>query len=316
MTNRYREPAARMGAGFLFTGFGPKPVLAPEDGNGNGDDEAAKAAAKAAADKAAADAAKAAADKAAADKEAADKVELENKLKGLSDREAELLKDSMKKKEKLQAAEKNLADLQAQLKKFEGIDPAKVADLLKKEADAEAARVDAEKKALEAKGDFDRLKQMMADEHKKQLDAKDVEVTTTKSALDAAMVQINDLTIGSAFSGSSFVGDELVLTPAKARILYGDHFDVEENRVVGYDKPKGAKNRTALVDGSGKPVAFEDAIKKIVDADPDRDRLIKSKIGTGAGSKTGNDKIPTKTTEIRGADRMALALAARAAGRK
>src|ERR1700751_4431946 len=76
----------------------------------DGEDAAAKAAAdKAAADKAAAD--KAAADKAAADKTAADaaaaakeKADLEEKLKGMTDSEAKLLKEQMATKQKLKDA--------------------------------------------------------------------------------------------------------------------------------------------------------------------------------------------------------------------
>lgn len=315
MSYRTAQIAAPMGIARILSGYGPKPML-DKPNEGGADDAAAKAAAeKAAAEKAAAD--KAAADKAAADAAAAAAAkELEDKLKGLSDREAELLKDAMKKKEKLQAAEKTLADLQAQLKRFEGIDPGKVAELLKKEADAEAAKVDAEKKALEAKGDFERLKQMMADEHAKQLKEKDEAVTTTKSALDAALAQIDELTIGNAFGTSSFITDELVLTASKARTLYGAHFELENGQIVAYDKPKGAKERTKLVDGSGNAVAFDEAIKKIVNADPDRDRLIKSKVGTGAHSRTSNDKTAPQNTGATGVSRMAAALAARAAARK
>ena len=231
------------------------------------------AAQQAAAEKAAAE--KAAAEKAAAEKAAAEKAEQEGKGgTGPSDEEARLLKENMSKKEQLKKKDEELAALK---KQFEGIDPEAVRKLL-------AEQKSAEEQALEKKGDYERLKARMAEEHGK-------EVTTLKAQLEALQGEksklastINDLTVGTQFGQSKFIGDELTLTPAKARVIYGDYFEVEEGKIVGYDKPRGSAGRTALVDQYGTAVGFDAALRKIVEADPEKDHLLKSKIKAGAGS--------------------------------
>lgn len=292
-------------------------------GSGGADDAAAKAAAdaaaaaaaekaaseKAAADKAAADKAaseKAAADKAAADKAAADKADGDKKS-GLSDKEAEFLKENMAKKEKLKEAEAKLAELQAQIEKFKDIDPEKAKTLIAKEQEAEKA-------ALEAKGEFDRLKKMMAEEHAKEKSSLEEAVKAKDASLAAALAQINELTIGQAFSNSEFVKSELVMPASKARAVYGAHFEIENGRIVAFDKPKGDEGRSKLVDGSGETMSFEAAMRKIIESDADRDSLLKSKIREGAGSQTSNDdrnKSMTDTSGLKGMSRIAAGLSER-----
>jgi hypothetical protein len=77
--------------------------------------------------------------------------------------------------------------------------------------------------------------------------------------------------------------------------------------VVAYDKPAGATDRTVLVDGSGNPLSFDKAIERIVDADPDRDTLRKSKMRAGAGSNNDGGKPPVNIGS--GRERIQAALA-------
>lgn len=193
---------------------------------------------------------------------------------GPSDAEAKLIKENMAKKEQLRKVQDELTALR---KQFEGIDPEAVRKLLSEQRSAE-------EQALEKKGDYERLKARMAEEHGK-------EVTTLKAQLEALQGEksklastINDLTVGTQFGQSQFISGELTLTPAKARVIYGDFFDVEDGKIVGYDKPRGSAGRTALVDQYGTAVAFDAALRKIVEADPEKDHLLKSKVKAGAGS--------------------------------
>jgi hypothetical protein len=294
-------PVASPSIARIFSGYGPKPFLEPEDlGGKGGDDEAAKGVAAALAAKEAAD--KAAADAAA--KAAADAAALESAgKKTVDDEKAKLIKESMERKARIK-------ELEEQLKAFDGVD----AEAARKAA---AEKAEAEKKALEKAGDFDRLKAMMADEHQKAIDAEKARAKALEEQLTSKDRVINELTLGSAFNGSAFINGELVLTPSKTRAVYGAHFDIEDGKVIGYDKPAGAAERTKLVDGSGNPLAFEDALKKLVDTDPDRERLIKSKLAAGAGSKT--DGLPAKQAgedKTAGRSRIELALAARSAAKK
>jgi hypothetical protein len=199
--------------------------------------------------------------------------------KGPTDEEARLLKENMKRKEELRKAGEEKASLEAKLKQFEGIDPDAIRKLLEDQKSAES-------KALEAKGDWDRLKTRMSEEHTREMGSVKQQLEALQSTLGQANNTINELSIGSKFGQSQFISEELTLTPGKARVIYGDHFDLVDGEVVGYDKPRGAANRTAIVDQYGNSVAFEDAMRKIVEADPEKDHMLKSKIKPGAGSDT------------------------------
>lgn len=240
-------------------------------GTGGGSGDGGEAAKKAAEEAAAKAAEEAAAKKAAEDAAAA------TGTKKPTDEEARLLKESMKRKEALDKANADLKAAQEALKKFDGIDPDAVRKLL-------ADQKSAEEKSLEAKGDWDRLKARMAEEHGKEVNTLQEQIKQLSEELGKTKGTVKDLSIGTQFSQSKFIAEELTLTPAKARVIYGDHFDVEDGKIVGYDKPRGAANRTAIVDQYGNAVAFEDALKKIVEADPEKDHLLKSKMKTGAGS--------------------------------
>ena len=267
----------------------------------DGDDGAAAAAEAAAAAKAASDAAAA---KALADAAAA----LEAVKIKPTDAEAKLLKEVMTNKKKLEAADAEKADLAAKLAAFDGIDPVAIKALL-------AANKEAEKAALTKAGDFDRLKKMMADEHAAEL------AKATKAASDAAAktaaadARIGDLTVGAAFNTSDFVSKELVLPPAKARALYGAHFEIEGDTVVAYDKPKGETARTKLVNASGSPLSFEE-----FDQAPGRCRSgqgssaeVEAAGGAGSGTTKVGATIVAKPGALKGMERIKAALLAQKA---
>ena len=206
----------------------------------------------------------------------------------MSDEEARLLKENMKKKEQLDKAQNELKTIKDQLKAFDGIDPAAVKKML-------AEQKTAEDKALEAKGDWERLKTRMAEEHGKEVTTLQQQIADLQKELGSTKGTINELTVGTQFSQSKFIADELTLTPAKARVVYGEHFEMEDGKLVAYDKPRGAANRTALIDQYGNAVSFDEALKKIVEADPEKDHLLKSKVKPGAGSESKKPVAPAKT---------------------
>lgn len=196
-----------------------------------------------------------------------------------TDAEAKLLKEVMQKKEALKAAEADATAAKARLAEFDGVDPAEIKKLL-------ADRKTAEEAALAAKGDFETLKARMADEHTKVTASLQEQIKTLQEQLSAKDRIVDELSVGTQFSQSSFIKDETTIPPTKARALYGAHFDLEDGKVVGYDKPRGAAGRTQLVDQLGNSVAFEDAMRKIIEADPDKDSLLRSKVKPGAGSQS------------------------------
>lgn len=264
---------------------------------------AEEAAAKEAAEKKAAEDAKAkdAADKkAAGDAESAE--ELRAKLKKIEDEKAELLKESMGRKDKINAKESEMEELR---KKFEGIDPDAAREAL-------AAKADAERKELESKGEYDKILAQVNEANEKKIADKDSEISVLNDKIAGLENTVNRLTIGNSFSSSEFINEQLVLTPNKVEALYGTHFDVEDGAMVAYDKPRGAPERTKLVDDKGATLGFEAAITKIVSADPDFERMQKSKLKPGAQSKEGEGKDKTADTPAAsGLARISAALSAR-----
>jgi hypothetical protein len=271
----------------------PRIMFAPDDGTGTGTNDDAATAAAAAAKVAEEAAAKAAADKAAADLAAAEEAARKSQdgtKDDTSKEKADLLREVMEKKTKLREAEAAREALQNELNKFQGIDLDEVRNLLKEKADRE-------KKDAEDRGEFDRVKQMMADEHKKQIETLQAQIEQMSTVTKSKDTVIDQLTIGNAFSGSQFIATELTLPPTKARALYGSHFEVVDGKVVAYDKPAGAADRTPLVDGNGVNLSFEAAFKKIVDQDADRETLYRAKIAPGAQSKSSGESKDKKADD-------------------
>lgn len=229
-----------------------------------------------------------------------------------TDEEAKLLKEVMQLKDASKTANDAAAQataevqrLKDQLKNYEGIDAVKVRELLK------AAEED-ERKKLEAKGEYDRLIKQMGERHAEELKRAQEEREAERESAKSLRAQIADITVGGAFSNSPFVREDLTLTPAKARVVYGAHFEFSEGKVIGYDKPAGASDRTPLVDSTGKPLSFDEALKAIVEADPDKDQLLRSKMKAGAGSG-GTAKPPKKGADeknLTGIERIAKGLKA------
>ncbi|WP_141690331.1 MULTISPECIES: DUF6651 domain-containing protein [unclassified Ensifer] len=232
-------------------------------------------------------------DKSGDDKSGDDKTGSEDKGKSGDDKTGDdknktgdgdktLLREVMEKKNRIK-------DLESDLKRFEGIDPDAVRALLEEKRAAEL-------KAEEEKGNFARVKEMMVIEQDKALKSLNDQIADLQAQLGQKDSTINELTVGRSFSESKFIGEDLVLTRGKARALYSSHFEVVDGRIVGYDKPVGAKDRTEIVGADGKPVSFEDAIKRIVDADPDKESLYRDKSKPGAGSSSTKVDLP-KTKE-------------------
>ena len=220
------------------------------------------------------------------------------------DEKAALLREVMDKKAKIREKDEALAEAQRKLEAYKGVDPEKIAKLLEKEQKAE-------QEALEAKGEFDRVKQMMADQHKQELEAIRAELERERAEREQQNTLIDNLTLGNAFSTSKFIANDLILSAQKTRVLYGDHFELKGGEIVAYDKPKGAENRTMLVDASGNSLGFDAALAMIVDADPDKASVRKAKMKPGSSSKSeGTPATPPKTPALTGRALIAQQLAA------
>ncbi|MEZ6841307.1 DUF6651 domain-containing protein [Acinetobacter baumannii] len=56
-------------------------------------------------------------------------------------------------------------------------------------------------------------------------------------------------TVGAQFNQSQYIKQDLIYTPTKLRALYGNHFEIEDGKVVGYDKPAARQSelRSSIV---------------------------------------------------------------------
>lgn len=196
-----------------------------------------------------------------------------------SDSEARLLKESMARKAKIAEKEAEIQTLKEQLDKFSGVDLDEVKLLIETKKNAQI-------KELEDKQQWEALKTQMRDENAKVVKETLDKFNALQDVTAKQQAIIDKLTLGNSFNTSAFILNELNLSPEKTKIIYGGHFDIEGDRAVAYDKPKGTEGRVQLVNADGDALSFEDAIKKIVDADPDKALLLKTKKKEGSGSSS------------------------------
>ena len=236
-----------------------------------------------------------------------------------SDKEAQLLKEVMTKKAALKQMEEKFKDIDPELYRV----MLQERQQLQEQTQAEADRQEQER--LKAEGKFDELLQAQARQadsrveqvkaqYQKELSEATAELEGLKAQLEGQQTLINSLTIDSAFANSQFIREELLpaFNPAKTKKLYGEHFDVVEGKVVAFDKPRGATDRAQLVNKDGNPLAFEEAISRLVESDPDADAMKRSKHKEGAGSFSTSQTAAQKPPVIQpGVSRITAALNAK-----
>lgn len=225
----------------------------------------------------------------------------------VSDSEAKLIKEVMEKKAQIKEQGEKIKEFEAmmtELKALGGIDAFKTMVEAKK---------DAEKKALEERGEWDKLKAQMADEHAKATEGYKTQIAELQSKLKTEENKILEMTIGTAFANSKFITEKTVLPGAKARSLYGEYFEVSaDGQVVGYDKPRGVAGRVPLLDQMGNNLSFETAIEKIITLDPDHESLMRARgaQGSGSGSSGGvHKKVEPQTRSLSGLEMISSGLA-------
>jgi hypothetical protein len=205
----------------------------------------------------------------------------------------------------LEAANAELEAARARLAEFEGIDAAQARENAKKVADAEKAKKEAEKAAKEAEraraqaeNDVEALRRIQNEEHKAELDRIAAERDAERTRAQSVEAELTRVRTENAFNGSKFINEETILTGAKAQRLFGDYVEVEDGKVVVYDAPRGEAKRARVQDSKGNSLSFNEAIAKVINADPDKDSLLKSKTKPGAGTSTTEGK-PEKPAQSR-----------------
>lgn len=165
---------------------------------------------------------------------------------------------------------------EAKLKAFEGID------------DAEAAR-----KALEtvknikdgeliAAGKVEELKagiKKAAEESVAAANKANAEaLLAEKTRGDNLEAALNAEMIGGRFARSKFVADKTILPGPAAQKIFGEHFKIEDGKVIAYD---GSGNKLFSRAKPGEVADFDEALEILIDQYPYKDNILK---GTGGGS--------------------------------
>lgn len=218
----------------------------------------------------------------------------------VDDEKAKLIKDTMKWKDTARTFEQKLKDYTDALG---DVDPAAARELVNKAKEQERTE-------LEKKGEYTRIVQQMKEENQRLLEGKDTELGSVKKQLDEAMSQIENLTVGAKFRDSEYIQKSSGLTPSIAQKEFGEYFEFEDGQMVPYDKPRGAKDRTQLVDAEGKPKSFEKAIAELHEKHPEAKDIIRSTLKPGAGSRNQPDVTDKgdKSSEVRGLGKIELGL--------
>lgn len=124
-------------------------------------------------------------------------------------------------------------------------------------------------KELEDKKEYSRIVERMKTEHESVVSGLQNRIDELTQELSKRDSTIESVTVGRCFSESEFIQKDSVLPPSIARKEFGAYFDLVDGQVVGFDKPRGAEGRTMIVDATGEPKPFNDAIQELYKSHPD-----------------------------------------------
>ena len=206
----------------------------------------------------------------------------------------EQIEELRQRAEAADAAAAEVERLRKEQEKFKGIDPAQARANAEKVAQAEAAARQAEKEKAEAEGNLERLREIQNEEHEAAIREEREKREAAEQRSAALEARMDRAARTSACANSRYLSSETILSGPKAERIYGDYVEIEDGEGVVYDAPEGAKKRAKGMDGRGNPLPFDEAIKKVIEADPDKDSFVRSKLKPGANSKTETSGKPEK----------------------
>lgn len=166
-------------------------------------------------------------------------------------------------------AETALADL----KKYDGIDPAKA-----REAFDTLSKID-QKKLIDS-GQVEVVRGEIKAVFQAQLDEAVAQTTTLKQ-------QIANMRLDSAFSGSKFVKDDLAIPADIAQATFSKYFTVGDDGKITAKDSSGNVVWSRDPQKSGVAAEFEEAIKILVDGYSNKNAILKGNTNSGAGNNGG-----------------------------
>lgn len=226
-----------------------------------------------------------------------------NKSSGLSDEAAKLLRDVMKHKDRAKQAETELTKLREALGDLK---PEDVTALVQ-------ARKEQERKDLEKRGEYDRILEQVRQEQERERTSLSEQIDALRQQLNERDSKIEEMTIGRSFSESAFIREKSRIPASIARKEFGTHVDLVEGQIVVFDKPRGAAERTPIVDANGSYKSFEEAIAQLYSSHPDSKDLLKVQGKPGSGSSTVDTgkKPEQQKPQATGVNRIAQALSSK-----
>lgn len=230
----------------------------------------------------------------------------------VSDAEAKLLQDVMRWKEKARNAQASIDAAQAEVQRLKALEEATSGLTTEELRQLVADRKEAERQEAERRGEYERIVGQMREENQRAHAEWKTQLETVQSENLTLKQEVEKLTIGQQFATSKFIRKHSVMPATIAQKEFGLHFDYVDGKVIGYDKPRGAQNRTPLVDENGEHKAFEDAIAYLYQKHPESKSITKdlSRSGVGSATQSITDPITTSTgaESLTGLARIAKAL--------
>ena len=148
-----------------------------------------------------------------------------------------------------------------------------------------------ERKKLEEKGEWEKLKEQMAKQHADALAEKDKALAEKDRAIEAYLIDSRATEAISKNDGNA----RLLLPHVKSRCRVVNENGKYSVQVMTQD------GSAPMVDSSGNPLSIEDFVKSMRD-DEDFQGAFKARGGTGSGSKGGGAPAPGKPYTISRAD--------------
>jgi len=159
------------------------------------------------------------------------------------------------------------------LKAFDGIEDAEAA----RRALSTIKNLD-DKKLVDA-GEVERVKT----EAIKAVEEKYAPIIKERDKLQSALVSEK---IGGSFARSKLITDKLAIPADLVQARFGEHFKLDGENVVAYDK---SGNKLYSRANPGELAAFDEALEMIVEQYPYRDSIMKASGASGGGAQGGSN---------------------------
>lgn len=202
---------------------------------------------------------------------------------------------------------KELEDISAKLKPFDGLDPEKAKTALEMAANLDAGKL------VEA-GKVEELKKAVGASYEARISdmekARVAAVAELNGKLTAQQQRIHNMLIKEVFDTSAFLRDNTVLPPDMAFNTFGALFAVEEEgdtfKVSGKLSGQDIYSRA----NPGKLATPEECIEAIINAYPMKDRIMKAAPG-GSGTPQTGYNAPSDKNAMSSVERIAAGLKAK-----